>query len=60
MTFTGSIYADAVDAKNTFTINPSEVLKTSSPEGFTWDFSSSSAYSLVPTLWREVPRGTPS
>jgi hypothetical protein len=58
MTFTGSIYADAIDAKNTFTINPSEVLKTDGPDGFTWDFSSSSKYALVPTLWREVPHGT--
>jgi cytoskeletal protein CcmA (bactofilin family) len=60
MTFTGSIYADSIDAKNTFTIGASDVLKTASPDGFTWDFSSSSSYSLVPTLWREVPHGTPS
>jgi hypothetical protein len=60
MSFTGSIYADSIDAKNTFTISESDVLKTSGPDGFTWDFSSSSAYSIVPTLWREVPHGTPS
>ena len=38
MTFTGSIYADSIDAKNTFTISGSDVLKTDGPTGFTWDF----------------------
>lgn len=60
MTFTGSIYADTIDVKNTFTINQSDVLTTAKPDGFTWDFSSSNKYSIVPTLWREVPHGTPS
>lgn len=60
MSFTGSIYADSIDAKNTFTIAESDVLKTDGPDGFTWDFSSSSSYAIVPTLWREVPHGTPS
>jgi cytoskeletal protein CcmA (bactofilin family) len=60
MTFTGSIYADAIDVKNTFTISQSDALRTDAPDGFTWDFSSSSKYVIVPTLWREVPHGTPS
>jgi cytoskeletal protein CcmA (bactofilin family) len=60
MSFTGSIYADSIDAKNTFTISESDVLKTDGPDGFTWDFSSSSSFAIVPTLWREVPHGTPS
>jgi hypothetical protein len=58
--FTGSVYADSIDAKNTFTITESDALRTDGPTGFTWDFSSSSAYSLVPTLWREVVPGSPS
>ncbi len=60
MSFTGSIYADSIDAKNTFTINGSDVLKADGPDGFTWDFSSSNSFAIVPTLWREVPHGTPS
>ena len=60
MTFTGSIYADSIDGKNTFTINPSDVLKTDGPTASRGTSRSSSAYSIVPTLWREVPHGTPS
>jgi cytoskeletal protein CcmA (bactofilin family) len=60
MTFTGSVYADTIDAKNAFVITESDALRTDGPDGFTWDFSSSNAYALVPTLWREVVPGAPS
>ena len=59
ISMTGAIYADYIDAKNTFTINASEILKTLAPTGFTWNFSSSSTYSAVPTLWREIVPGVP-
>lgn len=59
VSMTGAIYGDMIDAKNTFSINASEILKTLVPDGFTWNFSSSSTYSAVPTLWREIVPGLP-
>ena len=59
VSMTGSIYGDYIDAKNTFTINRSELLATLTPPGFTWSFSSSSTFSAVPTLWREIVPGLP-
>jgi hypothetical protein len=59
MNFTGSIYADSIDAKNAFTINESEWLRTNPPAGFSWDLSSASEFTAVPTLWREIIPGAP-
>jgi hypothetical protein len=59
MNFTGSIYGDSIDAKNAFTINESEWLRTNPPAGFTWDLSSASEFTAVPTLWREIIPGAP-
>lgn len=59
ISMTGAIYGDIIDAKNVFTINASEILKTLEPLGFTWTFTSSSTYSAVPTLWREIVPGVP-
>jgi hypothetical protein len=58
-TFTGSIYANSIDQKNSFIINQSDLLITNPPVGFTWDFASSSQFAVVPTLWREVVPGPP-
>lgn len=59
MNFTGSIYANAIDAKNTFLIQASEWLRTNPPAGFSWDWSSAAAFTAVPSLWREVVPGAP-
>lgn len=59
VSMTGSMYADFIDLKNTFTINESEILRNTAPAGFTWTFASSSTYSAVPTLWREIVPGEP-
>jgi hypothetical protein len=59
MSLTGAIYANQIDAKNTFGIGRSTVLAQATLPGFTWDFSSSSVFSAVPTLWREVAPGAP-
>jgi hypothetical protein len=57
--FTGAIYANSIDAKNTFAIQSSESLRTNPPVGFTWDVTSATRFSAVPTLWREVVPGPP-
>lgn len=57
--FTGAIYADFIDAKNTFSIAQSSVLMNAAPPGFTWTFGSSASFTAVPTLWREIVPGTP-
>lgn len=55
----GAIYADYIDAKNTFTIGKSEWLMTDPPVGFAWTFGSTTSFSAIPTLWREVVPGLP-
>jgi hypothetical protein len=57
--FTGSIYANKIDAKNTFTIQQSEVLAHTAPPGFTFSFATASQFAAVPTLWREIVPGLP-
>jgi hypothetical protein len=59
VSFTGAIYANSFDAKNTFVIHSSESLRTNPPVGFTWDASSTSTFAAVPTMWREIVPGTP-
>jgi hypothetical protein len=59
VSFRGAIYADTIDAKNTFTIIRSTALMSDPPAGFTFVLSSSKTYSVVPTLWREVVPGLP-
>lgn len=59
VSMTGSIYADMIDVKNTFTINSSDILMNTAPIGFHWSFGSSASYSAVPTLWREIVPGEP-
>lgn len=55
----GAIYADFIDAKNTFAIGKAPSFMTSVPIGFTWSFASSSAFAAIPTLWREIVPGVP-
>lgn len=59
VTFKGAIYANTIDAKNTFTITKSTSLATTPPVGFAFDASSSAIYVAVPSLWREVVPGAP-
>jgi hypothetical protein len=59
VTMTGAIYADTIDAKNTFTVTRSDLLANSAPVGFTWSFGSSASFHAVPTLWREILPGEP-
>jgi type IV pilus assembly PilX-like protein len=59
VSFTGAIYADLIDAKNTFAIGHSISLQTNPPVGFTFDLTSTPAFNAVPTLWREVAPGAP-
>ena len=59
MNFTGSIYGDAIDVKNTFYIKQSEWLRTNPPAGFEWDLTSATEFTAIPKLWREVIPGEP-
>jgi hypothetical protein len=59
ISMTGSVYANTIDAKNTYTVTKAPSLMTNPPPGFTWDFSSSSKYAAIPTLWREIVPGVP-
>jgi hypothetical protein len=59
VSMTGSIYADTIDAKNTFLIARATSLWTNPPAGFTWSFTSSSSFAAIPTLWREIVPGVP-
>ncbi len=58
-TFSGAIYGDYIDAKNTFTVTHAPSLMTNPPVGFTFVNSSALVASVVPTLWREIVPGTP-
>jgi hypothetical protein len=59
MNFTGSIYGNAIDVKNSFFIQKSDWLRTNPPAGFTWDLTSAATFTAVPTLWRETVPGDP-
>jgi hypothetical protein len=59
MNFTGSIYANSIDVKNSFYIDSSDWLRNNPPPGFTWDQYSAAKFTAVPTLWREVAPGDP-
>jgi hypothetical protein len=55
--FSGAVYGDYIDAKNTFTVTHAPSLMTNPPEGFTFSNSSALVVNVVPTLWREVVPG---
>ncbi len=57
VSFAGAIYADYIDAKNTFTVTHAPSLMTNPPAGFTFTGSSAFSFNVVPTLWREVVPG---
>jgi hypothetical protein len=57
--FKGAIYADTIDAKNSFTIVKSTSLMLDPPEGFNFVYSQPQRYTAVPTLWREIVPGLP-
>jgi hypothetical protein len=59
MNFKGALYADQIDAKNTFTITKSVSLATTGPAGFAFDASSASVYIPYQGPWREIVPGTP-
>ena len=59
VSFKGSIYADKIDLKNSFTILKSTSLATAPPAGFTFVYGTTPEYSAVPTLWREIVPGLP-
>ena len=57
--FTGSIYGNYIDMKNSFNIQSSDWLRTNPPVGFEWDHTAASRFTAVPTLWREIIPGAP-
>jgi hypothetical protein len=57
--FTGSIYGNTIDMKNSFNIQSSDWLRTNPPVGFAWDLHAASQFTAVPTLWREIVPGEP-
>jgi Tfp pilus assembly protein PilX len=59
MNFRGAIYADSIDAKNTFTITKSIALQNAAPPGFTFDAVTASSYAAYQGAWREIVPGTP-
>ena len=59
MNFTGSIYGNSIDVKNSFFIQKSEWLRTNPPAGFSWDLTSAATFTAVPTQWRETVPGDP-
>lgn len=59
MTMTGAMYANTIDAKNSFSISNSTALATAQPPGFTFDESSASSYTVQPINWREIVPGAP-
>lgn len=59
ITMRGAVYADAIEVKNKVTIEWSESLANNPPPGFDFSLSSAAAFTVVPTLWREIVPGEP-